>query len=178
MKKYLTGLIRWIKKSLKLIPDVKNIAGDKMKIKLIRYKSNANETLGKLYIDWEFICYTLEDEKRAVKLWGETRIPAGSYELKLNTEVGKNQKYKIRFPEMHKGMIEVTKVPNFKYILIHIGNTDKDTAGCILVGSTVNDSGKKWSIGRSADAYKLVYEIISNELYMNKKVVLSIHDED
>jgi len=148
-----------------------------VEIIVTRHKSNDNETIGSMYIDNLFVCYTLEDEYRAKKVWGETRIPAGRYELELNNDFGKNKKYSKRFPDIHKGMIHLLNVPGFKYILIHIGNTDVDTAGCILVGMSANDTGKKWKISRSTDAYKKIYPIIS-EAIKNETVFITIEDGD
>jgi hypothetical protein len=60
---------------------------------------------------------------------------------------------------MHKGMLELQDVPNFKWILIHCGNTDENTAGCILVGDsqTSNLVQKDGFIGSSTNAYKTIY---------------------
>ena len=81
------------------------------------------------------LCYTLEDEFRVKKVSGETRIPAGTYELKLRTEGPLNSRYAVRFNDIHEGMIWLQDVPNFNWIYLHSGNDDDDTVGCILVGS-------------------------------------------
>ena len=81
------------------------------------------------------LCYTLEDEFRVKKVSKETRIPAGTYELKLRTEGALTKRYETRFSDIHEGMIWLQNVPGFKYIYIHCGNDDDDTDGCILVGS-------------------------------------------
>ena len=65
------------------------------KLELYRYSSQKDSTLGLLFItDYEtnkkeFLCFTLEDEKRDVKVYGETRIPKGEYEVVLR-EYGKS----------------------------------------------------------------------------------------
>ena len=66
-----------------------------------------------------FLAYTLEDEYRSEKKYGETRIPNGTYKLALRKTGGYHQKYSKRFPDIHVGMLHVTDVPNFEYILIH-----------------------------------------------------------
>ena len=126
-----------------------------MKLLVQRYKSSPNATLGKLFIDGVFECYTLEDEFRAVKVRGETRIPAGTYQVILRTEGTTHFQYAKRFPDIHKGMLHVINVPNFQFILIHIGNTEKDTEGCLLVGADRDEN--KMTIGRSTIAYRKMY---------------------
>ena len=109
-----------------------------MKLEVLRYKSADDFTLGALFElkedgSREFMCYTLEDEHRDEKVMSETRIPAGEYEIKLRTVGGFNDKYSRRFKDIHKGMLWLQDVPNFKWVLIHCGNTDEHTAGCLLV---------------------------------------------
>ena len=56
-----------------------------MELTVDRYNSESNYTDGLLFIDCEFECYTLEDEFRSVKVFGETRIPDGRYKIELRT---------------------------------------------------------------------------------------------
>lgn len=133
-----------------------------MNLLVQRYKSSPTATLGKLFIDGVFECYTLEDEFRAVKVKGETRIPAGRYKLALRTEGTTHFQYAKRFPEFHKGMLHVTNVPNFQWILIHIGNTEKDTEGCLLVGADRDE--EKMTIGRSTVAYRKMYPKVADAI--------------
>ena len=56
-----------------------------MELRLQREKNNGDTTIGRLYIDGEYECYTLEDQPNDKKVYGETRIPAGTYEIKLRT---------------------------------------------------------------------------------------------
>ena len=149
-----------------------------MKILLKRSASNKNETVGILSIDGIPVALTLEDEHRNVKLAKETRIWAGSYKLQLRTVGGHHGKYAKMFPQIHKGMLELQQVPQFQYILIHIGNTDIDTDGCILVGEKlyIAPSGKM-SIENSTLAYQKVYKLIIDELVAGKEVWITIKDE-
>jgi len=71
----------------------------------------------------------------------------------------------------HEGMLHVLDVPNFKYILIHIGNTDDDTAGCLLVGSAIGQDQK--SIVSSTVKYKEVYKLISMALLNSEPVTIT-----
>lgn len=143
-----------------------------MKIKLIRYNSQRDYTNGLLFVNDRFECYTLEDEYRSIKVFGETRIPEGTYNVELRTVGGKNEKYKRKFPDMHKGMLWIKDVPGFEYILIHIGNTDQDTAGCVLVGSTADKD--KGFIGASTAAYRDFYPEIAEHILIGGKVTIEI----
>ncbi|MCA9776239.1 MAG: hypothetical protein KC800_05965 [Candidatus Eremiobacteraeota bacterium] len=144
-----------------------------MKLNLKRFASLRDYTKGILYVNDEFECFTLEDEYRAVKVYGETRIPDGTYEIVLRTEGTHHINYTKKFGKVfHKGMLYLKDVPNFQWILIHIGNTDRDTAGCILVGSKLDkDNG---TLLESTRAYKDLYPQVSNALLRNEKVTITI----
>ena len=146
-----------------------------MIVKLIRFSSQEDSTLGLLYIDGEFQCFTIEDEFREEKVHGETRIPEGIYQLGIRAEGGFHERYKQRFRGVHKGMIEVLDVPNFKYILLHIGNWEDQTEGCILLGNSAkqNVTGAGMVL-ESKIAYLRVYPIIMRALQKGKKVFLNI----
>jgi hypothetical protein len=114
----------------------------------------------------KFLCYTLEDEYRSTKVRGETRVPAGTYKLELRTEGGFHARYTKKYGSMHKGMLHVTKVPGFEWILIHTGNTDEHTAGCLLVGDSQENNAlvKDGFIGKSTAAYKRIYPDIARAI--------------
>lgn len=149
-----------------------------MQITVSRYLSTNEATLSRIALNSEFICYGLEDEWRAVKVPGETRTPAGAYKITLRTWGGfyerqkKNRNYRdIAGPGTdHPGMLWVRDVPGFEDILIHPGNTDADTAGCLLVGMERDEL--RMTISRSVEAYKLLYgktwqAAKANMLYIN-----------
>ena len=94
-----------------------------MNLRVIREPSTVAATLGILLIDGVFTCWTLEDVVRAVKIPGETAIPAGRYDVRLSL----SQRFQKLLPE-------ILAVPGFTGIRIHAGNTQADTAGCLLVG--------------------------------------------
>lgn len=160
----------------------------KYKLQLLRFSSNTNSTLGALFhfndddtnfSKRDFICFTLEDEHRTKKVYGKTRIPAGIYEIKLKKFGGFNDRYKRKFPDLHKGMLCLQDVPNFTDILIHIGNKDDDTAGCILVGDSAEQNiTRNGFIGQSTNAYKRIYGLISTKLFNNNQIMLEIIDFD
>ena len=128
-----------------------------MKITVNRVASTDDETLSIVSVDGKVQCFGLEDEYREDKIIGETRIPAGEYKVTLRTVGGFHNRYSERFSSFHKGMLWVRDVPGFEYILIHVGNTDEDTAGCLLVGdgAIIPDSIK---ITQSTFAYKNLYQ--------------------
>ena len=150
-----------------------------MKLEVLRFNSSDDFTAGLLFDVTDnvrsFLCYTLEDEARTVKQWGETRIPSGKYKLTLRDEGGFHSRYLAKFgAEFHKGMIYVNEVPNFEYILWHIGNDDDDTAGCLLVGKTSQDN----FIGNSTTAYKEIYPPIRDAILSGEEVTVNYIDYD
>ena len=122
-----------------------------------------------------FLAYTLEDEQRDNKIYGETRIPNGTYKLGLRKEGGYHSKYSKRFSDFHTGMLHVLDVPNFEYILIHCGNTDEHTAGCLLVGDSQenNQITKDGFIGKSTQAYRRVYPRIAEAIECGEQVTIT-----
>ena len=130
-----------------------------MKLTVERFTSDNDTTLSSVYLDGVFQCFGLEDEFRAEKVAKETRIPAGTYKMGVRTVGSFHEKYKNhrRYGRTHQGMLEVLQVPNFKFILIHVGNTDEDTAGCLLVGTGAVSGEGNMSVGSSADAYTQLY---------------------
>jgi len=95
-------------------------------------------TIGKMYIDGVYFCDTLEDYDRlyygGIKEAGKTAIPTGRYELILTNyspRFGAKEPYK----SLCNGCVPlIANVPMFSGVRIHIGNSDADTDGCLLVG--------------------------------------------
>ena len=130
-----------------------------MRIVVERFGFGKDSTIGRLYTD-TLSCYTLEDERRNVKLKGETCIPQGTYRVAVRTDSPKYQKLDERW-DWHRGMLWLKGVPGFKYIYIHPGNSDDHTEGCILVGDVpIMMPDAEFQVGRSRDAYKRIYEPI------------------
>lgn len=106
-----------------------------MELKIIREKSNKEYTEGKLYINGVFFCDTLEDQDRglyqhmslaeikAVKVYGETCIPYGTYKVELSYS-----------PKFKKVMPAILDVKGFTGVRMHNGVDKNSTLGCILVG--------------------------------------------
>lgn len=116
-----------------------------MEIKVKRKWKKEAYTIGKMYINGAYVCDTLEDKDRGltsnmsvaqicgVKVHGETAIPTGRYLVDMKTvspRFGGRAQY-----QFCKGRLpRLCNTVGFQGVLIHIGNTAKDTEGCILVG--------------------------------------------
>ena len=155
-----------------------------MKLEVLRFSSQEDSTSGLLFevtdIKRQFLCYTLEDERRALKVKGETRVPAGTYNIKLRKEGGFNAKYTKKYGGFHRGMLHICDVPNFEYILIHTGNTDEHTAGCLLVGDSQENNViiKDGFIGKSGNSYKRIYPSIARAIEQGEEVTITYIDYD
>jgi hypothetical protein len=157
--------------------------GSKMRLEVLRFSDSGDSTSSLLFDVTDgrrFLCYALEDEYRRDKVRGETRIPAGAYKLGLRKVGGFHERYSTRFSDIHRGMLEVIGVPNFDYILIHCGNTDEHTDGCLLVGDTQENNleAENGFVGKSAQAYKRIYPAIAEALERGKEVVITYVDFD
>lgn len=128
-----------------------------MNIILNRIAKKAKYTIGKLYINDQYFCDTLEDTDRGLtqsmteqqieskKVYGETAIPTGTYKVIISY----SNKFKKQMPLL-------LNVPGFAGIRIHSGNTEKDSLGCILVG-------KNKAVGKvleSRDTYNKLFSIL------------------
>lgn len=116
-----------------------------MEILLKRIAKKSKYTIGKMYIDGQYICDTLEDTDRGLnqnmslkeinnkKVYGETAIPTGTYKVDMNTV---SPKFKSRiWAKPYGGKLpRLVLVPGYDGVLIHPGNKAEDTLGCILVG--------------------------------------------
>jgi len=128
-----------------------------MKLLLKRKYKAATYTIGDLFVDGRFFCHTIEDAVRSLpvrcpdtpagrscrcreKVYARTAIPAGTYKVTM----AYSPRFKRVLPYLHD-------VPHFLGILIHSGNTEEDSAGCIIVGrNTVK--GKVTESRKTSDA--------------------------
>jgi len=146
-----------------------------MELRLDRVASDDETTIGILYLEEARECFVLEDEFRAKKVWGETRIPAGRYELKLRTEGAMHERYQKRWPHIHVGMLHLQDVPGFRWIQFHPGNDDDDTAGCPLPGAVVTAA---FTLLDSTKAYLKLYKKLAPALMRGEQVWVTIRDLD
>jgi hypothetical protein len=77
-------------------------------------------------------------------------------------------------------MLHITNVPGFEYILIHTGNTDEHTAGCLLVGDSQENNTiiKDGFVGKSGNAYKRIYPRIAKAIDRGEEVTIEYIDFD
>ena len=115
-----------------------------MKLTLKRIALKDTYTIGRLFVNGEYFCDTLEDKIRDLnkngkfdngekKVYGETAIPYGKYKIDMNTV---SPRFKNRvWAKPYGGKIpRLLNVDSFNGVLIHPGTTSKDTSGCLLVG--------------------------------------------
>lgn len=126
-----------------------------MKLTLNRIARRETYTIGKLFINGEYYCDTIEDKDRDAnhngvfdngeqKIYAHTAIPNGTYKITMKVQSPKYSK--IKSYARCKGYLpRLINVPSFDGVLIHIGNTAEDSAGCILVG-------KNKVVGRVVDS--------------------------
>lgn len=128
-----------------------------MNILIRRMIFTDNSTIGELYINSEFICYTLEDtvRKEGEKIYGKTAIPKGTYKVAITM----SNRFKKELPLL-------LNVPNFEGVRIHTGNNPEDTEGCILVGNTKDVD---W-IGQS----KLAFDSLFHKMKQSKDITITI----
>ena len=105
-----------------------------MKLTLKRIALRSTYTIGRLYVDGNYFCDTLEDTVRDLnkngkfdngekKVYAKTAIPYGTYEIKWTYS-----------PRFKKYTPQLMNVPSFEGIRIHAGNTSDDTEGCLILG--------------------------------------------
>jgi hypothetical protein len=143
-----------------------------MKLELKRFSSQSDTTLGLLFVDGEFECFTLEDEYRADKIKGETRIPAGTYKVEKRKVIsGLTEKYRKKYHwfDFH---FMLQDVPDFQYVYIHIGNDDDHTDGCLLVSDIVksNRFDENNNLSSSEPAFKRLYQKMSDANFVNVSI--------
>ena len=154
-----------------------------MKLEVLRVSSDVDSSSGLVFDitnGRKFLCYSLEDEYRNDKVMHETRVPAGTYQIQLRKVGGFNARYAKKYGDFHKGMLHVQDVPGFQYILIHTGNTDEHTSGCLILGDSQenNQSVTNGFIGRSGQAYSRVYPAIAAALETGEQVTITYTDYD
>lgn len=150
-----------------------------MRIEVFRFLENEHETVSRILIGGQFVCAGLEDQHNAPKVNGETRIPAGVYNIIPRAFGGFFARYQRRFdPRSHPFMLEIESVPGFTDILIHIGNFDTDTAGCLLVGMSFTQNGSgRWMLRDSQEAYLLFYNQVRDAIIRGESVLIEFVDD-
>ncbi len=148
-----------------------------MNIQFIRYATNEHATASLVFIDGVFFCHGLEDQKQEVKVRGETRIPAGVYEVKFRLVMSpRTERYRALFP-WFTYHLQLQNVPGFDYIYIHVGNDDDDTEGCLLVGDSINNLAiDRGFLGSSTNAFKRLYEAVGEAFARGENCFIELRD--
>ena len=145
-----------------------------MKLTLKRIAKKESYTIGNLYADGKFICNTIEDKDRNLKdsdsleeikkkkIPSLTAIPSGTYKITLNVVSPKfyQKDYYKRFCQGR--LPRLLGVKGFDGILIHKGTTEKDSAGCIIVG----DNTVVGKVTNSQQCFEKLYKLLDEA---NKK---------
>ncbi|EKH1696876.1 hypothetical protein O4L19_001777, partial [Campylobacter coli] len=107
-----------------------------------------------------FECFSLEEDKEGLESGKDLRIPEGNYNLKRHSPSRFENTLRSITKKHDDTMINVYNddVPSSRAILIHWGNTDKDTQGCILLGLTKDNNNE--SVGQSRQACKEFYDLM------------------
>lgn len=123
-----------------------------MELRLKRIARMETYTIGRLYVDGEYFCDTCEDVDRglrqdmaqsvirAIKRKGVTAIPTGRYRVTLEVQSPKfsQKKYERSYGFCNGYLPRLINVPGFDGVLIHVGNSARDTEGCLLVGKNTS----------------------------------------
>lgn len=149
---------------------------------LQRYYDNRKSTLGLMFKRSSsglfHVGHTLEDEYRDVKVSGETRIPAGKYELKLRkVESPATVRYRKRYPDWFVWHVELQGVPGFKYIYVHPGVNEDWTDGCVLLSDGPQTINGNHSLSASPQKFKEWYTEVYDHLMQGGRAYIEVRDE-
>lgn len=143
-----------------------------MKLTLKRIAKKTTYTIGKLYIDGQYFCDTLEDKDRGLdqkmtleqikkeKVYGQTAIPTGTYKVTLDV-ISPKFSGKAFYKQFANGgrVPRILNIPGFDGVLLHVGNLPSQTQGCILVGK----NNIKGQVNQSKDTFKQLYKILMKD---------------
>lgn len=152
-----------------------------MELLLKRIAKKENYTIGNLYVDNVFFCNTLEDKDRGLhqtqslleiqskKVYGQTAIPYGTYKIDMNTV---SPKFKDRSWAKFCGgkLPRLIDVLGFEGVLIHVGNSESDTLGCILVG----ENKIKGKVINSTATFQELYSVMLKAKLSEEEITLTI----
>jgi hypothetical protein len=135
-----------------------------MKLISRRKEYGDNYTISELSVNGVYECFILEDTVRpkGVKIFGNTAVPAGTYNVVIN--------FSNHFQKL---LPELLNVPLFEGIRIHPGNTDVDTEGCLLVGTTWGGGD---FIGNSVVAFNHLFPQLQAAIAAGESVTIEIQD--
>lgn len=154
-----------------------------MKISLKRIYTNNQYTIGHIYVDGTYVCDSIEDadrglkdsmtldEIRSKKIKDKTAIPQGNYKVTMNVISPRFSKKKYYKDFCGGRLPRITSVKGFDGVLIHIGNTDKDSSGCLIVGY----NKEKGKVLNSKQAFEKLYRMLDSANRNGEKIDIKIY---
>lgn len=153
-----------------------------MELVVDRKWKRQNYTISNLTIDGKWFCNVLEDTDRdldnsmslaeimKIKKPSITAIPRGTYEITLNV-VSPRFGSKPFYKEVCNGKLpRLLNVKGFDGVLIHSGNTEKDSSGCLLVGM----NKVKGQVINSQDTFRNLYKLLKDRKNKGEKITIKI----
>ena len=155
-----------------------------MELILKRIALRSEYTIGKLYVDGEYVCDAIEDTVRdldkdgkfangEVKIPGKTAIPYGRYEITMKVKSPKYSNFsKYSWAKKYDGYLpRLLNVPHFDGVLIHVGNSALDSEACVLVGENK-------VVGKVINSVNMFRRLMDDYLVpakkRNEKIVITI----
>ena len=154
----------------------------KMELIVDRKWKMQSYTISNLIINGEVFCQVLEDADRGLdssmsldkilelKRPSITAIPRGTYEITLDVV---SPKFSSRpfYKEVCGGKLpRLLNVKGFDGVLIHVGNTAADSAGCLLVGINL----EKGKVLKSQETFKKLYKLLKDKHDKGEKITIKI----
>lgn len=156
-----------------------------MNLNLKRKNFADTYTLGNLFVNGEYFCDTLEDKDRGLmdsmsleeikskKVYGQTAIPKGTYEITLDVVSPKFSKYPF-YMEVCKGKLpRLQNVKGFEGILIHVADGYKGAEliqGCIGIGK----NSIKGGLLEGKETFKKLYSLLQDSKNKGEKLTIKI----
>lgn len=152
-----------------------------MQLTVKRQYPKPQYTIGKLLIDGEYFCDTLEPADRqlsqdmpiadinARKVYGKTAIPSGTYKIDMHTRSPRYGAIAF-YRDLCQGCVpRVVGVKGFEGILIHCGNTPDDTHGCLLVGQ----NRAKGQVLNSKATFRALYKRLKQAADKHEQITIT-----
>lgn len=153
-----------------------------MKVTLKRIAKKDKYTIGKVYIDDQYICDSIEDKDRGltdsmsldqikkIKVKDQTAIPSGTYDITMNVQSPSFVKKQYYKQYCNGKLPRILNVKGFDGILLHRGTDQNSSSGCIILGyNTI--VGK---VTNSQKAFEIVYTKLKAASNKGEKITITI----
>ncbi len=134
-----------------------------MKLEIYRLNETDRSILGRLTLDGQQFCFTLEPSRFHPVHAGHPCIPCGVFKVKLSESP-------------HFGYVtpELLDVPGRSDIRIHRGNKPEDSKGCTLVGENLGPA-PDW-VSNSKGAFDRLMELCEAAEARGEEITAEYHD--